>query len=191
MSATFPIPTEVSLESARLSDPQPAKLTAFAPGMVWVELVLSVQILKDESIRIVFREEEGSCLGMASTVVWSAAPRVALKVVGEVDRTVLAQWALGKPADLEALMVVHSSPGQRPQRAIPRTSSDARRRAEVEEEAGYAGALDMPWNAILQHPRPKSIELQRPSELDAALKRRRAPGAGMDGGLNPWLLPPH
>lgn len=187
MSATFPIPTEVSLEFAKLADPQPAKLTAFAPGMVWVELLLSVQIEKDELVHIVFREEEGSCLGMAARVVWSAVPRVALSVENEIDRTVLAQWALGKPADLEGLMAIHTTPSSSAAPERPR-SEEERQRAEIEEEAGYTGALDMPWNAILQSSRPKTIDLPRPPELDAALKRRRAPG--QEEGLNPWLMPP-
>lgn len=145
--AEFPVPSELSLEVAQAGGLLPAKLTAFAPAMVWMELALEVPLTKGDEVRVVFREDGGSCLGMRATVVWAATGgRVAVSVRSDVDRTVLAQWALGQPADLSVLMRL------RPVPASPE-GGGGRRRSEQEDEASYTGALDHPWNRLLSMPR--------------------------------------
>lgn len=133
----FPVPVEVLLQSEE--DPlnlREAQVSAYAPGMVWVEVAIPGEYRTGHWVRATFRDADGNAIGMETEVVWSESKgRVALKAIDSSGRMMLAQWGLGQSADLRIYQrITQQSLDLHPE--LP----------DQDEEACYKGCKDMPWN---------------------------------------------
>ena len=99
VAVAFAIPSRVALETdeGRRST---GYVTHFEGGCIWVYLRGAADPSLRSSVRLVFRREGESSLGMGGTVIWSAQDRVAVEVQHPVDRAIVRQWACGEAADV-------------------------------------------------------------------------------------------
>ena len=106
VAVAFAIPSRVALETDE-GERSTGYVTHFEGGCIWVYLRGAADPSLRSSVRLVFRREGESSLGMGGTVIWSAQDRVAVEVLHPVDRAIVRQWGAGAVADVSEFVRLH------------------------------------------------------------------------------------
>ncbi len=99
VAVAFAIPSRVALETGD-GGRCTGYVTHFEGGCIWAYVRGLVSPSFRSSVRLVFRREGESSLGMAGVIIWSAQDRVAVEVRHPVDRAIVRQWSRGEAADV-------------------------------------------------------------------------------------------
>ena len=99
VAVAFAIPSRVALETGD-GGRCTGYVTHFEGGCIWAYVRGLVSPSFRSSVRLVFRRDGESSLGMAGLIIWSAQDRVAVEVQHPVDRAIVRQWSRGEVADV-------------------------------------------------------------------------------------------